>query len=238
MGPANIGSVARSCAAYGVSELRLVAPACEPDESTLMWACYGKRVLDSMRTFPSLEEALADIGLAVAFSRRQGKRRHRHHSLAQFRQEVMSDYQVSAPLALIFGNEESGLSNDHIYACQRSVEIPVLASDGSLNLSHAVAVALYEIMGREDNTKPPQPTSKNEEPALAEDLERLLEHSSLTLEAAGYPYHHGLLEREVARLKDIVLRSKLEDWEVRLLLGMLKQVRYRLVHPKSEAPRG
>jgi tRNA/rRNA methyltransferase len=236
MGPANLGSVARCAAAYGITDLRLAAPQCQPDESTLMWACYGKRVLQEMRVFASLEDALSDVGMAVAFTRRDGKRRHRHHSLAQLCQQILPQYRTEAPLALVFGNEESGLSNEHVRACQRSCEIPVLATDGSLNLSHAVAVALYEVVGREPEVSAPQPRSHHEQPAAAEDLERLMERCSSTLAMAGYPHHRGLLEDEVAKLKNIVLRSSLQDWEVRLLLGMLKQVRYRLQHPVVEGP--
>lgn len=231
MGPANLGSVARSCAAYGITELRLVAPLCQPDESTKMWACYGQRVLDGMKTFDTLEDALVDVGLAVAFTRRDGKRRHRHHSLAQLSSEILPRFRSEAPLALVFGNEESGLSNAHLAACQYSAEIPVVATDGSLNLSHAVAVALYEVVGREREVMPPEPKSEHEAPAKAEDLERLMERCTQTLVAAGYPHHRGVLEEEVAKLKSIVLRSCLQDWEVRLLLGVLKQVRYRLEHP-------
>jgi TrmH family RNA methyltransferase len=233
MGPANLGSVARCAAAYGIADLRLAAPICQPDISTLQWACYGKRVLEGMRTYASLEEALEGVGLAVAFTRRTGSRRHRHHTLAQLSQEVLPLYEVEAPLALVFGNEESGLSNAHIHACQRSCEIPVLANDGSLNLSHAVAVALYEIVGREREVEPPRPRSDNEQPATAEDLERLMRRASETLAQAGYPYHRGLLEDEVSKLRNIVMRSGLQHWEVRLLLGMLKQVGYRLEHPES-----
>lgn len=228
MGPANLGSVARCAAAYGITDLRLAAPLCKPDESTLMWACYGKRVLQGLRTFESLEEALADVGLAVAFTRRDGKRRHRHHSLAQLKEEVLPKYEIEAPLALVFGNEESGLSNQHLALCQQTAEIPVLASDGSLNLSHAVAVALYEVIGREKEVMPPAPKSDNELPASAVDLERLMQRCTSTLASAGYPHHRGVLEDEVSKLKNIVMRSSLLDWEVRLLLGMLKQVRYRL----------
>lgn len=230
MGPANLGSVARCAAAYGITDLRLAAPQCQPDESTLMWACYGKRVLEGIRSFDSLEAALSDVGLAVAFTRRDGKRRHRHHSLAQLCCEVLPRYDSDAPLALVFGNEESGLSNHHLALCQRTAEIPVLAQDGSLNLSHAVAVALYEVVGREREVMPPEPKSANELPAAAVDLERLMERCSSTLAMAGYPHHRGVLEDEVSKLKNIVMRSSLLDWEVRLLLGMLKQVRYRLEH--------
>lgn len=231
-GTANLGAVARCAAAYGIPDLRLVNPQCEVDETSLMWACYGKRVLDERKTYETLEAALEGTGLAVAFTRREGKRRHRHHTLAQFCQEVLPNYESSLPLALVFGNEESGLANHHLAACHRFAEIPVVSEDGSLNLSHAVAVGLYEIVGRETSTQPPEPGSPMEEPVDALLLQQILERSTETLQMAGYPHHRGVLEEEVTKLKDIVLRSSLQSWEAGLLLGMLKQVAYRLKHGK------
>ncbi len=229
-GPANLGAVARCAAAYGIDDLRLVKPQCEVDEMSLMWACYGRRVLDELKTYETLEAALEGTGMAVAFTRREGKRRHRHHTLAQFCQEVLPDYESSLPLALVFGNEESGLANHHLAACHRFAEIPVISDIGSLNLSHAVAVGLYEIVGRETFTQPPEPSSALEEPVDALLLQQLLERTTQTLQQAGYPHHHGVLEEEVTKLKDIVLRSKLQYWEAGLLLGMMKQIIYRLKH--------
>lgn len=231
-GPANLGAIARCAAAFGVDDLRLVDPQCEIDETTLMWACYGSRVLDGIQRFDDLPSALTDCGVSVALTRRDGKRRHRHSSLSQFCEEVYPNYRESGKLALVFGNEESGLANHHLAACQFSAEIPVVATDGSLNLSHAVGITLYEVAGRPRQLEQSEPT-EHERPAGEERLQALMEASRKTLAMAGYPHHRSNLEDELTKLKDIVMRSQLEEWEVRLLLGMLKQTRHRFSHPEK-----
>lgn len=233
-GPANLGAIARCAAAFGIDDLRLVEPQCEVDETTLMWACYGSRVLEKLQRFEDLPTALEDMGVAVALTRRDGKRRHRHTSLSQFSEEIFPGYQDSGNVALVFGNEESGLANHHLAACQYSAEIPVLASDGSLNLSHAVAIALYEMVGRPREMETVEP-NEHERPAGEDRLQLLMEASRKTLAMAGYPHHRSTLDDELTKLKDIVMRSQLEEWEVRLLLGMLKQTRHRFTHPEQFA---
>lgn len=230
-GPANLGAIARCAAAYQIQEVRLVSPQCEVDDTTRMWACYGSRVLERLTTYPDLPSALTDVGVAVALTRRDGKRRHKHHSLAQFSEQVLPKYEASGRVALVFGNEESGLANHHLAACQHSAEIPVLASDGSLNLSHAVAITLYELVGRPREFPEAAPTV-HERLAGEQRLGLLMDASRETLALAGYPHHRSNLEDELSKLKEIVMRSQLQEWEVRLLLGMLKQARHRFRHPE------
>ena len=231
MGPANLGSVARSAAAFGLNSFRLVTPKCQQDESTLMWACYGKRVLENIEVFDSLEEALADTKFAVGLSRREGKWRHRHTTLSQAVDEVIPSYELQGKVAFVFGNEESGLSRDHLAACQITAEIPVVADDGSLNLAHAVTVTLYEVLGR--GQKRENTPNVHEQPATDDKLLHLMDRGQKLLELAGYPRHHSTVEKEMTKLKDIALRSQLEQWEVRLLLGVIKQLRHRLENPKE-----
>lgn len=232
-GPANIGSVARTAAAYGLSGFRLVAPRCELDESTLMWACYGKRLLDSVETYPDLASALADCELAVALSRREGQARHRHYTLSAFTEKVLPQHPNGGRLALVFGNEESGLAIEHLKLCQFSAEIPVVADDGSLNLAHAVSITLYEVIGRpRGGSALPGPKNEHEQPASAQEVSSLLEKCRETLDKVGYPRHRSSLEEEMVKLTSLVSRSGLEKWEVKLLMGMLKQTNYRLDHPK------
>lgn len=233
MGPANIGSVARSIAAFGLPSFRLVTPKCQQDESTLMWACYGKRVLENVEVFDSLEDALSDTKLAVGLSRRDGKWRHRHTTLSQAVTEVIPSYDLSGKVAFVFGNEESGLSREHLAACQLTAEIPVIADDGSLNLAHAVTVTLYELLGRSQTIE--NVPNVHEMPATEDKLLHLMDRGQKLLELAGYPRHHSTLEKEMTKLKDIAVRSQLEQWEVRLLLGVIKQIRYRIENPSEVA---
>jgi TrmH family RNA methyltransferase len=233
MGPANIGSVARSAAAFGLEHFRLVQPRCEVDEETRKWACYGSRILESVQQFEDLPSALHDVGFAVALSRREGKDRHRHYSLPHLAEEILPRHSSAGRVGLVFGNEESGLAKSHLALCHGSAEIPVVADDGSLNLSHAVTTTLYELVGRpRGKVVKPQPKNLHEEMAPPSEINRLLSTCEQTLRKVGYPRHRSTLEEELVKLESIAWRSRLENWEVRLLLGMLKQANYRLDHPK------
>lgn len=232
-GPANIGQVARSVAAFGLDSFRLVAPRCAQDESTLMWACYGKRVLHSVETFPDLSSALADCEIAIALSRREGRTRHRHYTLSAVAETLLPSHPNNQRVAFVFGNEESGLSLEHLKMCQFSAEIPVLAEDGSLNLAHAVSITLYELLGRARGSNTlPGPKNVHEQQADAVDIASLLERCSETLAKVGYPRHRSSVEEEMVKLSSLISRSALEHWEFKLLMGMLKQINYRLDHPR------
>lgn len=203
------------------------------DEETLKWACYGKRALDGVTTYPTLANALTDVTTAVALSRRDGKNRHRHLSLPNLKDEVLEQQVDGSTVALVFGNEESGLSREHLKLCHFSAEIPVVAEDGSLNLAHAVTATLYELVGRANHSdKSLAPTNPHEQPASSKEMEGLIQQIQGTLAKVGYPRHRSSLDQEIVKLQTVLNRSQLESWEVRLLQGMLKQVNYRLDHPK------
>ena len=233
MGPANLGSVARTTAAFGLSRLRLVAPRCRVDEETLKWACYGKRVLDKIEYFPDLPSALHDVAFSVALSRRDGKDRHRHYTLPHLTREVLPQFEHAGQTAFVFGNEESGLAKSHLAACHCSAEIPVIAPDGSLNLAHAVSVTLYELIGRPTcASSKPIPKNVHEERADKVRLNALLERSREILAKIDYPKHRSTLDDEMVKLQSVVWKSGLENWEVRLLLGMLQQIEYKIDNPR------
>lgn len=230
MGSANLGSVARTAAAFGLNGFRLVAPRCELNQESKMWACYGSRLFPHIETFDNLQEALHDVDLAVALSRREGRYRHRHHNLATLHKSVLPDMlETETQLAYVFGNEESGLSRPDLGLCHFSAEIPVLAEDGSLNLAHAVSITLYEVLGRPSRSvEKPGPKSLHEEKAPLERQRDLLRKSQATLARVGFPKHGSTLEQEMVKLERLVQRSGLENWELRLLLGMLKQMNAKL----------
>ena len=134
-----------------------------------------------------------------------------------------------AQVAYVFGNEKSGLSRAHLDLCHFSAEIPVLAESGSLNLAHAVTVTLYEVLARPTaKADKPEPKSIHEEAAPLERLQDLLRKSERTLERVGFPREASSLGAEMVKLDRLVQRSGMENWEVRLLLAMIKQVNTRL----------
>ena len=230
MGSANLGAVCRTATAYGLDGFRLVAPRCEIDEETRKWACYGNRILPRIEVFDDLPSALSDVNFAVALSRREGKSRHRHFPLPHLAEKILPEFSAGS-LAFVFGNEESGLARSHLKACHCTAEIPVVAEDGSLNLAHAVTVTLYEWIGRA-RPDPTRVKNEHEQPAAPDRLQDLLGRCGQLLKRVGYPRHRSTVEEELVKLQTIVARAQLEEWEVRLLFGMLRQVTYRLDHPE------
>jgi len=229
MGSANLGAVARTAAAFGLAGFRLVSPRCELNQESKMWACYGSRLFPHIESFATLSDGLKDIDLAVALSRREGRYRHRHYTLATLHNAILPKMQEGTRVAYVFGNEESGLSRADLGLCHYSAEIPVLADDGSLNLAHAVSITLYEALGRPSGeTEAPGPKSVHEEAAPPNRLQHLLSKSKSTLSRVKFPRQNSTLEEEMVKLDRLVQRTGLENWEVRMLEGMLKQVNAHL----------
>ena len=219
-GQANIGAAARSMACFGLRRLILVNPLAEPGTEARNWACaHGVPVLESAVTVSTLAEALQDVTLAAGFTRREGHDRHQMMSLPEFHQHLLDNPNLGG-LALVFGNEESGLSNAETDACHKLVNIP---SFGSLNLAHAVSLGLYELFARE--RAPELVHSEQHElasPALRQSLVKAIgEH----LAAMGYPSHRSTLTAELVKMANLLERARLEKWEVNYLGGMFKQLR-------------
>lgn len=219
-GDANIGAVARSMSCFGVKELVLVTPRKTATEESYKWAVHGKSVLDSCRVLPSLGEALADVNLSFGLTRRSGKRRFRLSSSRAAAERILPKY-LPARVALVFGNEESGLSMEDLELCNRRVQIPTHPEHGSLNLAHAVTVMLYELLGRDR----PTASFKAARVATAASKASMLAEIRDGLESVGYPGHAATLEEECGKLSDILNRAALEDWEVNFLLGIVRHLR-------------
>lgn len=236
MGSANLGAVARSAAAFGLTGFRLVAPQCEITDESRMWATYGQELFPNVQTYETLQDALKDVDVAVALSRREGRYRHRHHKLASLQSQIVPGLDENSQMAYVFGNERSGLSRRDLKFCHYSAEIPVISGKGSLNLAHAVAIVLYEALGRPASGEPVvQPKNEHEERASSDWLEHLLRESRTALVQAGYPTHPRTnLEQEMVKLGRLLQHSKLETWEARMLLGMVKQVNKSLSSPRAK----
>jgi len=215
--PGNVGSAARAMKTMGFSDLRIVdAPAL--DEEARALAAGGIDVLDAARRHDTLEAAIADCSLAVAFTARvRGLSLESEpiRALAPAIAEAMR----AARVALVFGNETSGLSNDEIGRCQRIAAIPASADYSSLNLAAAVQVACYEVAvaaGAHDVA-----SRGPFQAATGEDLENLFAHFERAMQASDYldPQRPGRL---MERLRRLFGRTRLERSEVKALRGMLE----------------
>ena len=237
-GPRNVGSVARLCANFQVHELRLVAPRCDHrgEEARLM-AVHGAAVLDRARLFPTLAAALADCRRVVASSGRRSGEPLTLQPPAQALAWLLepSSAPDPAPLALVFGREDRGLSNSELLQAGRLLCIDTGASYGSLNLAQAAAIVLHQwqLLRQSPSLQPehPQPPrASGPEPAAPEPgargpLEAMLRDAEDLLLEVGFLYPHTAAAR-MAKLRALLQRAQPGSEEVALLRGMVRQLRW------------
>ena len=216
----NIGSAARAMKTMGLSQLILVDPVSAPDGKSSALAAGAGDVLGNAKTVDTLEEAIADCGLVVGTSARS--RTHSWPMLeprecgAKLVQEV-----EKYPVALVFGRENNGLTNEELQLCHYHVCIPANPDYSSLNLAAAVQTLCYEVrmnwLDREEH-----PEVENEYP-LVEDLERYYDHLEQTLQKTNFivPNHPGMVMTKLRRLFN---RARPEAQELNILRGILSSI--------------
>jgi tRNA/rRNA methyltransferase len=165
--------------------------------------------------------------LAAGFTARGRELSHPARTLRDAAPEVLAAL-GDGPVALVFGNETSGLSNDELGRCRLVVTIPSDPGYGSLNLAAAVQVACYELACAAAAFAVEGPRAF--EPATAEDLEALYAHWQAAMEASGYldPARPGRL---MERLRRMLARAAPERSEVKALRGMLEAFERRMKGP-------
>lgn len=154
--PENIGSVARCMLAFGLSDLRIVeAKRLAPDSRAYITARDAETILNGVRYFDTLAEAVGDCQQAIGFTKRPRDESQTLYSL----NELERNFEPQKT-ALVFGCESSGLAHDEVLQVTHLARIGPRDSKLSLNLSHAVAIALYALLpqglsGREKNPDRP-----------------------------------------------------------------------------------
>jgi TrmH family RNA methyltransferase len=140
----NVGSACRAMKTMGLS--RLVLAGCpDYDESRVrMMAVHAFDVYEAAQIFPSLSSALAGFSLSAGFTRRRGERR-KAFSLSVEEMAARALAQPAGGVALVFGNERTGLTEEEIKLCSLAAHIPSSEAFPSLNLAHSVQVACYEL---------------------------------------------------------------------------------------------
>lgn len=240
-GPLNVGSVARLCANFGLAELRLVAPRCDPlDAEARRMAVHGLPLLENARHFASLPDALADCRRVVACTGRlEGPPLPLEEPLACLSwllagQGMAAEGCADPAAALVFGREDRGLSNDELLRAGRLLTLSTDPAYTSLNLSHAVALVLHELHGLRRQAPAPAvrpavaalPVVDPEmDPCACGELEAALADAEALLLEVGYLYPHTARAR-MAKLRALLQRARIRAPEVALLRGMVRQLRW------------
>ncbi len=157
--PGNVGFTSRVLANFGVKEMRIVG--CDPrdDYQAQIFSVRASDILDSAKIYTTLESALEDIDAAWAATARPGGNHSVTRALVPL--EKLPDHNaLDGTIALVFGRESSGLTNDEIGLCDLAFTIPTSDEYPSLNLSHAVAITLFHLFAK-------LPPREEREPAAA-----------------------------------------------------------------------
>jgi TrmH family RNA methyltransferase len=222
--PGNIGAAARAMKAMGLSDLRLVAPEKYPAPEAQWMATNAVDVLSNSQTHENLQSAISDCVAAFALSARP---REWSTQVLDARAAAARAAQLSGDVAFVFGNEQAGLTNEEMLACQYLVHIPANPEFRSLNLAQAVQVVSYELFL---NSERKNPEMRTEKPATVADLEGLYEHlEKAAVESRFFdPASGSKLPTRLRRLFSRV--PDLEREEVNILRGLLNALR----EPKSK----
>jgi tRNA/rRNA methyltransferase len=218
--PGNVGAAARAMKTMGLVDLRLVAPANIPSDEATARAAGGVDVLDRATTSSSLADAVANCVMAVGFTARRRELSHESFEVRDIAAEVL-EATGKGCVALVFGNETSGLSNEELGYCQRIAVIPSNPEYPSLNLAAAVQIACYEIAVAAGAHARLERERDDRDPATVDDMEALFRHFEGSMKESGYldPERPGRL---MERLRRMLARSGLERSEVKVLRGMLE----------------
>jgi tRNA/rRNA methyltransferase len=215
--PGNIGSAARAMKTMGFADLRLVAPREFPSPEADALASGALDVLQSARIFATLEEALADVVYAVGFSARSRDLSHPVRALRDAAPEILARAQAGR-VALVFGNETYGLSNEELARCQSLANIPANPAYASLNLAAAVQVGCYELATTAATFAPNIEPARNL--ATVQEVEAFHTHLEQAMIASGF-LDPAQPKRLMERMRRLYARAGLEREEVLFLRGML-----------------
>ena len=221
--PLNIGASARAMANFGFSRLCVVAPY-DVAFREARSAVGAAPLLQAAEEFPTVAEAVAGCRLVVGTTS-VGHRELQHPiRRLEYGARLMLRALPAAPVALLFGSEKFGLSNDDLSHCHWLMRIPTVGQDLSMNLGQAVALCLYE-MARDPKAATARPVKiASASAAEAEQITlRLLE----ALDLSGYvnPVTAATTDEKVRRL---VRRLEIPARDVPVLLGMLRQILWKL----------
>ena len=227
--PGNIGAAARAMKTMGLSHLTLVNPKKFPHNEAVARAAGAEDLLVNAKICSSLNEALADTVFALAISAR-----HRNLGPEPIQARVAAAEVLALAekgvVALVFGNETSGLSNEEVQHCQRTVFIPASTEYTSLNLGSAVQILCYELRLAAFGGHPPVQTKAvpfASPLATNDDVERFYTHLESVMVTTGF-LDPQQPKRLMSKLRRLFGRSDLERDEINILRGILDAVEKKI----------
>lgn len=236
----NVGAVCRSMLNFGPSRLYLVSPECDHlDEEARKRALVARGILQQARVVDQLAEALAGCSRVVGSTARS---RAVNRAPTRPRQAIECALDRAGPageVALVFGQERSGLSNEELDLCHDVMTIPTGDELSSLNLGTAASIALYELRlallertGPSPPVTPPEDEGEDNGPATTDSLEGMYGQMFSALREGEFlnPENPDITMRYLRRF---FAHSGVTEWEVRLWRAIWRRIYNRLKHPRE-----
>jgi tRNA/rRNA methyltransferase len=220
--PLNLGAAARAMSNFGFLHLHVVNPYALAFREARS-AVGASTVMKNAEEYSTVAEAVADCALVVGTTTLRNRERHQPLYRLEEGARRIRKAMASRRVALLFGSEKVGLSNEDLSHCHWLMHIPTREAHPSMNLGQAVAVCLYEMIR---SGKIMAGTAK---PAAAKagELERLTTALLETLSASGY-LEKGASEATRAKIRRLIRRLNLQGSDGELLLGMLRQIQWKI----------
>ena len=230
-GPLNVGSVARLCSNFEVDELRIVSPKCDifSLEAKKM-ALKGRKFLKNCKVFDDLQKAIFDCDLVLASCGRIDVNKDSFFESSEDIFNWILSFKKINNLAIIFGREDRGLTNSELLLANKTFNIPTSLNNPSLNLSHAVSIALYELnkLSKKNSKKELEvfnlASSKQIHDSFVEVEELLLK--------VGYLLKHTS-RAKINKFKRFFLRANTSMHEINILRGIVHQINWFLTNSKK-----
>jgi TrmH family RNA methyltransferase len=220
--PLNLGAAARAMSNFGFLHLRVVNPYALAFREARS-AVGASTVMKNAEEYSTVAEAVADCGLVVGTTTLRNRQRNQPlHRLEDGARRIRRSL-TSRRVAVLFGSEKVGLSNEDLSHCHWLMHIPTREAHPSMNLGQAVALSLYEMI-RSGNVMAGADKSAA---AKAGELERLTTVLVETLRVSGY-LEKGPSEATTAKIRRLVRRLRLQEADAELLLGMLRQIQWKI----------
>ncbi len=224
--PGNIGATARAMKNMGLRDLYLVAPKHYPHDDAVFRAANALDVLDRAIVVASFEEAIADCGLVIGSSARE---RAIPWPLLGAREASQQAIREAArhKVAVVFGREDRGLTNEELQRCQLHINIPSNPEYSSLNVAMAVQVIAYELrMAALSGHAPVDGMADWDVPfASGDDVERFFVHLEQALTEMGF-LKADAPKQTAARMRRLFQRTRLDSMEIQMLRGILTSAQF------------
>ncbi|MCO4206412.1 tRNA (cytosine(32)/uridine(32)-2'-O)-methyltransferase TrmJ [Aeromonas hydrophila] len=218
----NMGSAARAMKTMGLSQMVLVDPQAQPDDNAYALAAGASDLLANARIVSTLDEAIADCGLVIGTSARSRTLSWPMLDPREAGEKLVTEG-MQHPVALVFGRERTGLTNDELQKCHYHVAIAANPEYSSLNLAMAVQTLCYEVRMHWLQQEQVGETDMAVDYPSAEQLEGFYQHLEQTLLKTGFIVddHPGQV---MSKLRRLFNRARPEAVELNILRGILTSV--------------